>query len=53
MLITLIILVLAAIFFFMNGKIRSDLVALCALILLLVFQILTPKRLCPDFRIRS
>ena len=41
MLITLIILVLAAIFF-MNGKIRSDLVALCALILLLVFQILTP-----------
>ena len=48
MLITLIILVLAAIFF-MNGKIRSDLVALCALILLLVFQILTPEEALSGF----
>ena len=40
MLITIIILVLSAIFF-VNGKIRSDIVALCALVALLVFQILT------------
>ncbi len=42
MYITLAILLLAA-FFFMNGKVRSDLVALCALILLLIFGILTPQ----------
>ena len=42
MYITLGILLLSAIFF-MHGRIRSDLVALCALILLLVFQILTPE----------
>ena len=41
MLITIIILVLSAVFF-VNGKIRSDLVALCALVALLIFQILTP-----------
>ena len=41
MLITIIILVLSAVFF-VNGKVRSDIVALCALIALLVFQILTP-----------
>ena len=40
MLITIIILVLSAVFF-VNGKVRSDIVALCALIALLVFQILT------------
>ena len=40
MLITIIILVLSAVFF-VNGKIRSDLVALCALVALLIFQILT------------
>ena len=44
MLITIIILVLSAIFF-VNGKIRSDIVALCALVALLVFQILTEIRL--------
>ena len=38
--VTLIILVLSAAFF-VNGKIRSDLVALCTLVALLVFQILT------------
>ena len=42
MYITLGILLVAAAFF-MSGKVRSDLVALCALILLLVFHILTPE----------
>ena len=32
-----------AIIFFVTGKVRSDLVALCALLALLVFQILTPE----------
>lgn len=41
MITTIIILVVAAIFF-MSGKVRSDLVAICALVLLLIFQILTP-----------
>ena len=35
--------------FFMNGKIRSDVVALCALVLLLVFQILTPEEALSGF----
>ncbi|WP_297931364.1 SLC13 family permease [uncultured Coprobacter sp.] len=48
MYITLTILVLSAIFF-MNGKIRSDVVALCALVLLLVFQILTPEEALSGF----
>lgn len=39
---TLIILGLSVIFF-VSGKIRSDLVALCALILLMLFNILTPE----------
>jgi len=41
MYITLAILVVATIFF-ISGKIRADLVALCALILLILFKILTP-----------
>lgn len=48
MYITLAILILSAIFF-MNGKIRSDVVALCALVLLLVFQILTPEEALSGF----
>lgn len=48
MTITLIILVLSAIFF-VSGKIRSDLVALCALISLLVFDILTPEEALSGF----
>lgn len=48
MLITLIILILSAIFF-VSGKFRSDLVALCALIGLLVFQILTPEEALSGF----
>ncbi|KAA6344922.1 SLC13 family permease [termite gut metagenome] len=42
MILTIAILVASAAFF-MSGKVRSDLVALCALILLLIFGILTPE----------
>ena len=42
MLVTLITLVVAAIFF-MSGKVRSDLVAICSLLVLLIFHVLTPE----------
>ena len=42
MLITILILVIATIFF-MSGKVRSDLVAICALLALIVSHILTPE----------
>ena len=42
MIITTIILLLSVIFF-VNGKVRSDVVALCALIALVLFGILTPE----------
>lgn len=48
MYITLIILVLTAICF-VFGKIRADLVALCALVSLLIFQILTPEEALSGF----
>lgn len=48
MLVTLIILALAIIFF-VNGKIRSDIVALCALILLMLFGILSPTEALSGF----
>ena len=48
MITTLIILALSAVFF-VNGKIRSDLVALCALVLLMVFNILTPEEALSGF----
>lgn len=48
MLVTLIILVLSAAFFVL-GKVRSDIVALCALIGLLVFQVLTPEEALSGF----
>jgi len=48
MYITLAIL-LAAVIFFVNGKIRSDLVALCALIFLMLFGILTPTEALSGF----
>ncbi|MDR0661438.1 MAG: SLC13 family permease [Prevotellaceae bacterium] len=48
MLITIIILVLAVIFFII-GKVRSDIVALCALILLMVFNILSPAKALSGF----
>ena len=40
--VTIIVLALSIIFF-VSGKVRSDLVALCALLALLIFQILTPE----------
>lgn len=46
--ITITILVISAILF-ANGKIRSDIVALCALCALLVFQILTPAEALSGF----
>lgn len=46
--ITITILILAAVFF-VNGKIRSDIVALCALVALLVFQVLTPEEALSGF----
>lgn len=48
MLTTLIILLVSAIFF-VNGKIRSDLVALCSLIALLLAHILTPDEALSGF----
>lgn len=45
---TICILVLAAVFF-VNGRIRSDIVALCALVALLLFQILTPEEALSGF----
>lgn len=48
MITTLIILALSAVFF-INGKLRSDLVALCALVLLIVFNILTPEEALSGF----
>ena len=48
MLITLLILVLAIVFF-VSSKIRSDLVALCALLALLLFEILTPEEALSGF----
>ena len=41
MLITLIVLLISAILF-VSGKVRSDLVAICSLIVLLLAQVLTP-----------
>ena len=48
MLITLLILAASAAFF-MSGKVRSDLVALCSLTALLIFQILTPEEALSGF----
>ena len=48
MITTLIILALSAVFF-VNGKLRSELVALCALVLLIVFNILTPEEALSGF----
>lgn len=48
MIATLIILLISAIFF-VSGKVRSDLVALCALLALLLCQILTPDEALSGF----
>jgi di/tricarboxylate transporter len=45
---TLIILFFASIFF-MQGKVRSDLIALCSLLLLMIFGILTPTEALAGF----
>ncbi len=38
-----------AIIFFVSGKVRSDLIALCALVLLMLFGILTPTEALSGF----
>jgi di/tricarboxylate transporter len=48
MLITLIILLISAALF-VSGKVRSDLVALCSLLALLLFQILVPAEALAGF----
>lgn len=48
MTVTLVILAISA-FFFATGRIRSDIVALCALILLMVMGILTPEEALAGF----
>lgn len=48
MITTLVILALSMIFF-IHGKIRADIVALCALVLLMVFNILTPEEALSGF----
>ncbi|MDD2436238.1 MAG: SLC13 family permease [Massilibacteroides sp.] len=48
MITTLIILSLSMIFF-VQGKIRADIIALCALVLLMVFDILTPEEALSGF----
>lgn len=48
MYITLLILLLSVVFF-VNGRVRSDIVALCSLVALLVFQILTPAEALSGF----
>lgn len=47
--ITTIIILLLSVIFFVNGKIRSDVVALCALIALIIFDILTPEEALSGF----
>ena len=49
--ITILILAIAAAFF-MSGKVRSDLVAICSLLMLLIFHILTPEEGLSGFPIR-
>lgn len=48
MITTLVILALSAVFF-VNGKMRSDLVALCALVLLIICKVLTPEEALSGF----
>ena len=44
-----IVILLLSVCFFINGRIRSDIVALCALVALLVFGILTPEEALAGF----
>lgn len=47
--ITTVVILLLSVVFFVSGKVRSDLVALCALVLLLLFGILTPEEALTGF----
>ena len=47
--ITTVVILLLSVVFFVSGKVRSDLVALCALVLLLLFDILTPSEALSGF----
>ena len=49
MLITTILILVVTAAFFVAGKLRSDLVALCSLLALLIFQILTPEEALSGF----
>ena len=49
MLVTTIIILVVAAIFFVSGKIRSDIVALCALVALLFFHVLTPEEALSGF----
>ena len=44
-----IIVLLLSVFFFINGKVRSDIVALCALVALIVMGVLTPEEALTGF----
>lgn len=47
--ITTVVILLLSVVFFVSGKVRSDLVALCALALLILFGILTPEEALTGF----
>lgn len=47
--ITTVVILLLSVVFFVTGKVRSDLVALCALVLLLLFGVLTPEEALTGF----
>lgn len=49
MLITTVLILVVTAAFFVAGKLRSDLVALCSLLALLIFQILTPEEALSGF----
>ena len=44
-----IVVLLLSVFFFINGKVRSDIVALCALVSLMLMNILTPEEALSGF----
>ena len=44
-----IVVLLLSVFFFISGKVRSDIVALCALVVLMVLGILTPAEALSGF----
>ena len=44
-----VVVLLLSVFFFISGKVRSDIVALCALVTLMVLNILTPEEALSGF----